>query len=143
MEKYQNELLKDTLELLSFDGEEGKPLPGAPFGEGNRQCLDWFLSKAESFGFQTKNLDGYCGVADIGEGEAFGILGHLDTVPVGDGWTHNPYGEISGDVIYGRGVVDDRGPMLACLYAVKSLLDEGLIPKKRIRFIVGCNEETG
>lgn len=143
MEKYQNELLKDTLELLSFDGEEGKPLPGAPFGEGNRQCLDWFLSKAESFGFQTKNLDGYCGVADIGEGEAFGILGHLDTVPVGDGWTHNPRGEISGDVIYGRGVVDDRGPMLACLYAVKSLLDEGLIPKKRIRFIVGCNEETG
>ena len=143
MEKYQNELLKDTIELLSFDGEEGKPLPGAPFGEGNRQCLDWFLSKAESFGFQTKNLDGYCGVADIGEGEAFGILGHLDTVPVGDGWTHNPYGEISGDVIYGRGVVDDRGPMLACLYAVKSLLDEGLIPKKRIRFIVGCNEETG
>ena len=143
MEKYQNELLKDTLELLSFDGEEGKPLPGAPFGEGNRQCLDWFLSKAESFGFQTKNLDGYCGVADIGEGEAFGILGHLDTVPVGDGWTHNPYGEISGDVIYGRGVVDDRGPMLACLYAVKSLLDEGLIPKKRIRFIVGCNEENG
>ena len=143
MEKYQNELLKDTLELLSFDGEEGKPLPGAPFGEGNRQCLDWFLSKAESFGFNTKNLDGYCGVADIGEGESFGILGHLDTVPVGDGWTHNPYGEISGDVIYGRGVVDDRGPMLACLYAVKSLLDEGLIPKKRIRFIVGCNEETG
>lgn len=79
MEKYQNELLKDTLELLSFDGEEGKPLPGAPFGEGNRQCLDWFLSKAESFGFNTKNLDGYCGVADIGEGESFGILGHLDT----------------------------------------------------------------
>ena len=52
MEKYQNELLKDTLELLSFDGEEGKPLPGAPFGEGNRRCLDWFLSKAESFGMR-------------------------------------------------------------------------------------------
>lgn len=143
MEKYQNELLKDTLELLSFDGEEGKPAPGAPFGEGNRQCLDWFLNKANSFGFSTKNLEGYCGVADVGDGEAFGILGHLDTVPVGDGWTHKPYGEIDGDMIYGRGIVDDRGPMLACLYAVKSLLDEGLTPKKRIRFIVGCNEETG
>lgn len=143
MEKYQNELLKDVLEILSFDGEEGKPLPGAPFGEGNKKCLDWFLNKARSFGFDTKDLDGYCGYADVGEGESFGILGHLDTVPVGDGWTHNPYGEISDGIIYGRGVVDDRGPMLACLYAVKSLLDEGLSPKKKIRFVVGCNEETG
>ena len=143
MKNYQSALLKDLLELLSFDGEEREGKAGAPFGQGNLDCLNWYLAKAASFGFDVKNLDGYCGYADIGNGDTFGVLGHLDTVPAGDGWTRNPHGEIDGNVIYGRGVLDDRGPMLACLYAVKALLDEGLTPKKRIRFIVGCNEETG
>lgn len=143
MKNYQSALLKDLLELLSFDGEEREGKAGAPFGQGNLDCLNWYLAKAASFGFDVKNLDGYCGYADIGNGDSFGVLGHLDTVPAGDGWTRNPHGEIDGNVIYGRGVLDDRGPMLACLYAVKALLDEGLTPKKRIRFIVGCNEETG
>lgn len=143
MKNYQSALLNDLLELLSFDGEEREGKAGAPFGQGNLDCLNWYLAKAASFGFDVKNLDGYCGYADIGNGDTFGVLGHLDTVPAGDGWTRNPHGEIDGNVIYGRGVLDDRGPMLACLYAVKALLDEGLTPKKRIRFIVGCNEETG
>ena len=82
-------------------------------------------------------------VAEIGEGEPFGILGHLDVMPVGKGWTKNPWGEIVDGVIYGRGVMDDKGPMLAAMYAVKALLDEGLTPKKRIRFIFGLNEESG
>ena len=42
----------------------------------------------------------------------------------------------------GRGVQDDKGPSLAALYAVKSLLDDGIQFTKRIRFIFGTDEET-
>lgn len=143
MEKYKAEMINSLLKLLSFDGEQRDAMPGAPFGQGNLDALNYTLDLCKSFGFSVKNLDGYAGVADIGEGEPFGILGHLDTVPVGDGWIHNPYGELTDGIIYGRGTLDDRGPMLACVYAVKALLDEGLVPKRKIRLIFGCNEETG
>ncbi len=143
MEKYKSDMIDTLLKLLSFDGEQRDALPGAPFGQGNLDALLFTLDLCKKFGFEVKNLDGYAGVADIGEGEPFGILGHLDTVPVGDGWTHNPYGELTDGVIYGRGALDDRGPVLACIYAVKALLDEGLTPKRKIRLIFGCNEETG
>lgn len=143
MENYRKDMLKTLLEVLKFDGEQGCGGVGAPFGKGNRECLDYMLRLCESLGMSVKNLDGYAGFADIGEGEAFGILGHLDTVPVSDGWTKNPYGEIDDGIIYGRGVLDDRGPMVACVYALKALLDEGLKPKRKIRFIFGCNEESG
>lgn len=143
MEKYREEMLSSLLKALSFDGEQRDGVNGAPFGQGNADCLKYYLELSKKFGFEVTNLDGYVGYADIGEGAPFGILGHLDTVPVGDGWTHNPKGEIVDGTIYGRGVMDDRGPVLACLYAVKSLMDEGLTPKRKIRFIFGCNEETG
>lgn len=143
MDKYKSEMINSLMTLLAFDGEQRDALPDAPFGKGNADALSYMLSLCKQFGFSAKNLDGYAGVADVGKGEPFGILGHLDTVPVGDGWVHNPYGEIKDGVIYGRGVLDDRGPMLACVYAVKALLDEGLVPKRKIRLIFGCNEETG
>lgn len=143
MEKYRDEMIDFLMKALTFDGEQGEVADGAPFGQGNTDCLNFFLDKAREIGFKTVNMDGYAGYADIGEGPSFGILGHVDTVPVGEGWTANPYGEIRDGVIYGRGVLDDRGPIVSCLFAVKALLAEGLRPKRRIRFIIGCNEETG
>lgn len=143
MIKYKDEIMATLLKVLSFDCVQGTPGDGAPFGKGNRECLDYVLKLCEEVGLKTKNLDGFCGVADIGEGESFGILGHLDVVPLGKGWTKNPYGEITQGRIYGRGVMDDKGPMIACIYAVRALLEEGLTPKKKLRFIFGCNEESG
>lgn len=67
------------------------PVEGGPFGIGNKQCLEYVLSVADKLGFKTTNLDGYCGYAEVGEGdEIVGIVGHLDVVPEGDGWTHLP-----------------------------------------------------
>jgi succinyl-diaminopimelate desuccinylase len=74
--------------------------------------------------------------------ESVGILGHLDTVPIGRNWTKNPYGEIADGIVYGRGTVDDKGPILACLFAAKEIF-ENRAPKKRLRIIFGCNEESG
>lgn len=143
MNTLDDNLLNSLLGCLSFLSVQGEPAPDAPFGSEVKKALDFTLDLASSMGFRTENLDGYCGIADIGNGPVFGILGHLDVVPVGKGWTANPRGEIKDGVIYGRGVMDDKGPVLCCLYAVKRLIDEGFVPKRKIRFILGCNEESG
>lgn len=136
-------LIKKTLECLAFDTVQSTPCELSPFGEGVGKCIKYTLDLAQKFGFTTFNNQGYYGVAEIGEGETFGILGHLDTVPYDNLWKHNPLGEICDDKIYGRGILDNKGPMLACLFSVYSLLLEGKTPKKTIKFIFGGNEESG
>ena len=76
-------------------------------------------------GFRTKNIDGYCGYIEFGEGEDLvGIIGHLDVVPTDEGWTYPPFsGTIFDNKIYGRGAIDDKGPVIASLYAMKSIFD--------------------
>lgn len=121
------------------------PVVGGPFGQGNKDCLEYVLDVASKLGFKTVNLDGYCGYAEIGEGdEIVGIIGHLDVVPEGDGWIHPAYsGALVNDEIWGRGTIDDKGPTIISLFAIKALMDEGFDFGKRVRVIFGCNEETG
>ena len=130
--------------LLSIDSVEKAPKEGMPFGEGVYECLEKALAILKQEGFRVKNGGGYYGYGEIGEGELFGILTHLDVVPAGKDWTKPPFGATEGNGrIYGRGALDDKSPFIACLYAVKRLLEEGRRPKKRIRFILGCDEESG
>ncbi|MBO5924745.1 MAG: Sapep family Mn(2+)-dependent dipeptidase [Clostridia bacterium] len=130
--------------LISCPSVEGKPQKNAPFGKGVRDALDVTLDIAKSLGYSTIDHDGYCGVAEVGEGEPFAILGHVDVVPISGEWYTPPFTLTTlDDVMYGRGVSDDKGPLLACMYATRQLLDEGYIPSRRIRFIIGCNEESG
>ena len=147
MQSYTEQIKNSLLSLLSVDSVQGEPAVGAPFGVGTREALDRFLALAASFGLKTKVIDGYCGYAEIGEGELLGIPFHLDTVPFGEDWQHSPLGEVAieegKEIIYGRGAEDDKGPAVALLYALKSILDEGKLPKRRIRLIAGLNEESG
>ena len=118
----------------------------APFGKANRQALDAMLKIGKRDGFNTEDVDGYAGHIDIGEGdETFGILGHLDVVPVNKvGWDSNPFEVvIKDDKLYGRGVADDKGPLLAGYYAAKIINSLNLPVKMKIRVIFGCNEELG
>ncbi len=132
------------IKLLQFPTVEQAPLEGMPFGKPLYDCLDYSLNLLEQNGFTTKNLEGYCGYGEIGQGELFGILCHLDVVPVGDNWTYPPFSatEIN-NRIYARGALDDKSPFIGCLYATVRLLEEGYRPTKRIRFILGCDEESG
>ena len=143
-EKYYN-FMKNSLEkLIAIPSVKSAPLPGQPFGAEVDKALKHTLDLCASMGFTTRDLDGYCGVAEIGEGETFGVLVHLDVVPVGGGWDSDPWTLTERDgKLYGRGTADDKGPALAALYAVKAILDEGLAPKKKIKFIFGCDEESG
>ena len=123
--------------VLSNDAE--------PFGLNNRKVLDEALNLMNEKGFDTTNVDYYCGFGQIGEGDKLiGILAHLDVVPAGDGWSHDPFDMIEKDgYLYGRGVSDDKGAAIASMYALKYLIDEKYPFKKRVRLILGCNEETG
>ena len=144
MQKYFDEIVGSISKIVQFDSSLAPAVADMPFGKGAKDALDWFLHLASSFGFETKNYDNYVGEVVFGEGEELGILAHLDVVPAGGGWTHNPFGgEVSLDRIWGRGTTDDKGPAIICLYCLKALKDEGFLPKKKIKLIVGCNEESG
>lgn len=138
-------IIKSTQELVAIKSVKEEPMPSRPFGEGPAKALKYCLNLCEDLGFKTKNLDNYIGYAEYGEGDEYiGILGHVDVVPEGDGWICPPYGaEIHDDKIYGRGTMDDKGPMIACAYGLKAIKDAGIKPTKKIRIIFGTNEESG
>lgn len=137
-------LIEDISAVCQINSVEGEPLPGMPFGEGPAKALEAMLDIGEAMGFRTENFDNYVGHIEMGEGEEIlGILGHVDVVPAGEGWEHDPWGSTIVDgKMYGRGVLDDKGPVLTCLYAMKILKDMGVELNKRVRVILGTNEET-
>ncbi len=146
-----NETVSKIQEIVRIDSvrDTDNAAPGAPFGPGIKQSLDLFLEMAADLGMRTfADPEGRYGYAEIGpEGtEMIGILGHVDVVPVGElaQWTKAaPFSaEIVDDAIIGRGTLDDKGPMVMNLMAVKALIECGVEFTKRVRFIVGCAEET-
>lgn len=113
-----------------------------PFGKDCTDVLNYVLDTAKSMGFRTKNLDNYCGYIEFGEGdELLGIIGHLDVVPADDTWTYSPFDPvIENGKIFGRGTIDDKGPVIASLFAMKAVMDTTKV-HKRVRLILGLNEE--
>ena len=153
MEKYFNDIVDSICKTVRFDSSL-KPAEGnCPFGKETADCLGYFLSLASEMGFETHNYDNYVGEVIFGEGEEFAILAHLDVVPAGSGWRFPPFGAaindelsaggVPGVKIWGRGTMDDKGPAVATLWCLKALKDEGFRPKRKIKLIVGCNEESG
>ena len=152
-QQYFDETVAFIVEMLRYDSSRKEAEDDAPFGKETAECLQAFLAKAESFGFETKNYDNYIGEVIFGEGEPFAILAHLDVVPAGDGWKYPPFGAVINDdesedgvkgmKIWGRGALDDKSPAVSCLYALKALKDAGIQPKRQFKLILGCNEESG
>lgn len=130
-------------EMISINSVGGDPIPGAPYGEGPRKALSVFLDKAASEGFATGVLDDRVGWCEIGSGDRMmGIVCHLDVVPAGEGWTTDPFEAVYKDGnIYGRGIVDDKGPAMASFFAMKDIKDSAEDPGIRIRLILGTDEE--
>lgn len=137
-------LANDISALCQINSVEGEPQPGMPFGEGPAKAMEAALELGKRMGFRTENFENYVGHIEMGEGEEMlGILGHVDVVPAGDGWDFDPWGGVIEDgKIFGRGTLDDKGPLVTCLYAMKILKDLNVPLNKRIRVILGANEET-
>ena len=133
--------LQELIQIPSVYSESKNPL--MPFGKNANKALEYMLNLGNQLGFKTKNVDGYCGYIEFGEGKGMvGIIGHLDVVPSGDNWTYPPFsGTVFDNKIYGRGAIDDKGPVIASLYAMKYVLDNCKV-NKRVRLILGLNEEN-
>lgn len=138
-------LLNDLGEIVAIPSVYGTPTADAPYGAECKRALEWFVNKAREYGLKAENTDNACAYAEYGEGaECIGVLGHLDVVPAGNGWATPPFKmtEENGKV-YGRGVGDDKGAVVVCLHALKELKDRDVKLKRRVRLIVGADEERG
>lgn len=147
--KQQDEAVEALKRLISKASvyDESTIKNGQPFGKGINDALKEVLKICDELGFRTfRDPAGNYGYAEVGTGDKiFGIIGHMDEVPVGDkaAWTTDPFtADIRDGRIYGRGSQDDKGPSMAALFAVKALIDQGYEFNCRIRFIFGTDEEN-
>ncbi len=138
-------MLSDLGELVKIPSKRADALDGMPFGKA---CCD-ALAKADeivkSVGMTTKNYDNYMLECNLYNNETpLGIIAHLDVVPEGNGWTKEPFSLSSdGERVYGRGVIDDKGPAVAVIHSIKALEACGFKLSKNVRLLLGSAEETG
>jgi succinyl-diaminopimelate desuccinylase len=146
VEKRKDSLIEDTRKLLQIKSvlDEENATDDAPLGQGVKDALVFMLELGNSDGFSIKNVGNLAGHVEFGEGkESVGILCHVDVVPEGDGWSSDPYeAEIRDGNIYARGAIDDKGPTMAAYYAMKIVKELNLPLSKRVRMIIGTDEES-
>jgi len=146
VEKRKDALIEDTKRLLQIKSvlDEENATVDAPLGKGVKEALDFMLGLGEADGFTAKNVGNLAGHLEFGQGEEIvGVLCHVDVVPEGDGWTSDPFGaDIRDGKIYARGAIDDKGPTMAAYYAMKIVKELGLPLNKRVRMIIGTDEES-
>jgi len=146
VEEYKDDFLEDLFTLLKIDStrDDDAATDEYPVGPGPVEALDAFLEIGERDGFATENFDNWAGHIEYGEGEELlGILGHVDVVPAGSGWETDPFEPVIKDgKLYARGSSDDKGPTMAAYYALKMIHDLELPVSKRVRVIIGTDEES-
>lgn len=142
----QKALLDDLAPFIAIESiyDEDAATPEAPFGPGPAKALDYMLALAARDGFEAENIDHAAGVIRFGKGEKIlGLLAHVDVVPATGKWISPPFEATLRDGrLYGRGTSDDKGPAMACYYALKLLRDAGVVPQMQIHFILGSDEEN-
>ncbi|MGN0975680.1 MAG: Sapep family Mn(2+)-dependent dipeptidase, partial [Gemmiger sp.] len=143
----RDNILRDITRLCAVPSVEGTPEPGKPFGAGPAAALDTALDICAGLGLDTYNADHYIGWAQTGpiaDGQKYlATITHLDVVPEGNGWDADPYTvRVRDGWLLGRGVSDDKGPSVLCMYALKYLKDNGIALRYPVRALFGANEET-
>ena len=147
VKEHESAVVRDIARLVSIPSVEGPAEADAPFGIESRRALDCALQIAGELGLNAVNCENKIGYAAVGDDNGQGYLAtitHVDVVPAGDGWASDPFTLREKDgFLLGRGVMDDKGPSILCLYALKYLRDSGLSLRYPVRALLGCNEETG
>ena len=144
-EPYRQEMVEVLKNFLKIESVKGESQPNMPYGKGIFDALMFVQSTAEDMDLDCVNLFGHLAYIDYGYGdEMLGILAHIDVVPQGEGWTVPAFEGIEKDgKIFGRGAIDDKGPCIAALYAIKALSDNCVQLNKKVRLIIGADEESG
>ncbi|KXS50318.1 MAG: succinyl-diaminopimelate desuccinylase [Halanaerobium sp. 4-GBenrich] len=144
-ESLRDNMILSTQELVRIPSVEAEAAGEYPYGVEVYKALAKAVEISENMGFKTKNIDNQAAHVEMGEGEEIlALLCHVDVVPEGSGWTYPPYAaEVHDNKIFGRGTIDDKGPAVAALYAMKIVKDLNIKLNKRVRLILGTNEESG
>ena len=143
VEENKENVLRDIGRLVAIDSVMGEEKPGMPFGEGPAQALKLGLEIAGELGLEAHNCEDRMGYAQVGQGTDYlATITHLDVVP-SVGWAEDPFTLRRREgYIIGRGVMDDKGPSVLCLYALKYLKDSGMPLRYPVRALLGINEEN-
>lgn len=145
----KEELIQELQQLIQIESvkDENNFSDIMPFGAGPKAALEFMLQKGIEQGMITKNVDHMAGHIEMGQGEELvGVLCHVDVVPAGDAasWTYPPFeGQVADGKLFGRGAIDDKGPTMAAWLAMKLIHDAKIPLKKRVRMIIGTDEESG
>ena len=146
-QEHEADIVRDIARLVSIPSVEGPAEPDAPFGRESKRALECGLQIAAELGLDAVNCENRIGYASVGDDHGQGYLAtitHLDVVPAGDGWSSDPFTLREKDgYLLGRGVLDDKGPSVLCLYALRYLKESGLTLRYPVRALLGSNEETG
>ena len=128
LERYYDRMIEGIQNNMLIPSVKGKPEAGAPYGKFVNMALEDALLQAKELGLRVKNIDHKIGYAEIGKGDQMiAVLGHLDVVPAEGEWKHPPYeAVISEGILWGRGALDDKGPIIGALYALKAIQDSGI-----------------
>lgn len=145
VDELREDLLSDIIDIVKIPSVKGESENGFPFGEKVGKALNKALEISKKLGFKVRNLDNYIGYAEYGESEDYiCVIGHVDVVHEGEGWEYQPYkGEKVDGRIYGRGVLDNKGPIISALYGLYAIKELALDLDKKVRIIFGTNEESG
>lgn len=145
IEENKEQFYQDLDQVMQIESVKGTPTKNAPFGKGPKAALEAVIGLAQKYGFKTAIVNDAVGYAQWGDDEDYiGVVGHLDVVPAGEGWSFPPFKLSKRDQrFYGRGILDNKGPILSCLFGLKLLKDLNLPMSKTIRIVFGTDEENG
>ena len=147
--EHRKELIREVQAVIRIPSvsRPDQASPGAPFGPECRHVLEHMLERGAAYGFRTRNLDGWAGTVSMGDEEnTFGIIAHLDVVPVGGGWVYPPFDAVylpEKNAVIGRGGDDNKGPGTAALFLMRMMRDLKIPLRHGIRLYFGISEENG
>lgn len=146
---YEEDLIADLGRIMRIPSvlDPKTSNPQTPFGVDLVRALAEMEALAIRDGFRFGRVDNMVTWIEYGPADAdetIGILGHIDVVPAGDGWQTPPYQlKIKDGQLYGRGAADMKADLMAAYYALKFMKEHGLRGKRKIRLIIGTDEENG
>lgn len=139
------QLEEDLAALISIQSIASRREGVYPFGKQCANAIDKAIELGKDYGFKTENHEYYCAsIINGSKSDEVGIVAHLDVVPAGNGWSYDPFRLTIEDGKYiGRGALDDKGPFICGLYAMRFLKESGKKLPFAIRLIAGSDEEVG
>jgi len=144
-DEHSDEMINDLAGIIAVNSVRSKSEKGAPYGVESRAVLTLAQTMLEKRGFEVNVFEDMMITAELGPTPPLlGILAHLDIVDAGEGWDTDPLKlSIKDGKLYGRGVLDNKGPAVAAMYALYCARD--IYPKLRngVQLILGSGEETG